>query len=105
MKQQEIADKMATQLSKRSQTGTTDDGQSNKESFLCEPHFPFILLKNDKTNNKVLLIIANYRLPFEFDTAEEAHTFIEEKSWELLTETISVLVDAGINARKRGGKK
>lgn len=103
MKQQEIADKTATQSSKRSQNGTTDDGQLDKESFLCEPHFPFVLLKNDKTNGKIILIIANYRLPFEFETEEEAHDFIEARPWNLLIEVISVLMDASL--KERGTKK
>lgn len=91
MKQQDIANKMKTQSSKKSHNGITDDGQLSRENYF-EQIFPFSIIANKKTGGKVKLAMGNYLLSFEFETVEEAKKAIKTKSWELIMEVIGVYI-------------
>lgn len=64
--------------------------EANKNYF--EAVKPFAIVRNEKTKNKFKIAFANYILQKNYKSIEEAKAAIEGKDWDLLIDTIGIIV-------------
>ena len=63
---------------------------NNKNYFEAMRHFA--IMRNEKTDNKIKVAFANYILEKSYESIEDAKQAIEQKNWDLLIDTIGVIV-------------
>lgn len=63
---------------------------NNKNYF--EVVKPFAIVKNDKTKGKIKIAFANFILEKSYESVEEAKQAIEQKNWDLLIDTVGIII-------------